>query len=263
MIDFKNKTALVTGASSGIGKAFAEILAAKGVNLILVARSKGKLNALADQLRKTHDVTADVVVADLSDPKAPDKVYSAARKAKRNVDILVNNAGFGTYGLFHTISVAADHDQVIVNVAALVRLSHWFLPDMVKRGEGTIINVASGAAFQASPYMAVYGATKAFVLSFSEALWAEYRTQGVRVLAVCPGPTETGFFKVAKNENSVRGRRRSPEQVVATALRALGRGRSSAIDGRLLAFGIIGERLVSRAFTARSAARIMRPKGKK
>lgn len=262
MQNFKNRTALVTGASSGIGKAFAETLAAKGCNLILVARSKAKLDALASKLRKTHGVTADVIVADLSDSKAPDKVHSAVRKAKRQVDILINNAGFGSYGHFHAIQADVDSDQIMVNVAALVRLTHLFLPDMVKRPEGIIINVASGAAFQASPYMAVYGATKAFVLSFSEALWAEYRGQGVHVLAVCPGPTETGFFKVANNKDAVARTKRSPEAVVATALKALDRGRPSAIDGRLLALGIVGERLVSRAFTARSAARIMRPKGK-
>jgi len=260
MIDFKNKTALITGASSGIGRAFAETLAAKGANVILVARSKGKLDALAARLRKSCGVAADVVVADLSEEKAPDKVYSATRKLKRKVDILVNNAGFGTYGPFHAIPADADHDQIVVNVAAPVRLTHLFLPDMLKRHDGTVINVASGAAFQAAPHMAVYGATKAFVLSFSEALWAEYRRQGVRVLAICPGPTETGFFKVAHNEHAVSGKRRSPEAVVATALRALDRGRPSAIDGRLLALGIVGERLVSRAFVARSAAKIMRPK---
>ena len=262
MLNFKSKTALVTGASSGIGKAFAQEFAARGANVILVARSKGRLDELAATLRKTNGVTTDVVVADLSDPKAPDVVYSAVQKAKREVDVLINNAGFGTYGHFHTVSMALDAEQIMVNVAALVRLTHLFIPEMVGRSEGSVINVASGAAFQASPHMAVYGATKAFVLSFSEALWAEYRTRGVRVLAICPGPTETGFFKVARNENSVRGRRRSPEQVVATALKALDLGRPSAIDGKLLAVGIVGERLVSRAFTARSAEKILRPKEK-
>ena len=263
MLNFKNKTALVTGASSGIGKVFAEKLAVEGANVILVARSKGKLDALAAKLRKTHGVTADVVVADLSDPKAPYRVFSTIRRLKRKVDMLVNNAGFGTYGHFHTISAATDHDQVMVNVAALVRLTHLFIPEMVRRREGSIINVASGAAFQAGPFMAVYGATKAFVLSFSEALWAEYRGQGVRVLTVCPGPTETGFFKVAKNEDAVAGKRRPPEAVVETALKGLERGKSSVIDGWPLRIGIIGERLVSRAFVARSAAKIMRPKGRK
>jgi uncharacterized protein len=260
MISFKDKTALITGASSGIGKAFAESLAARGANVILVARSRGRLDALAARLRKTHDVTADAIVADLSEEKAPDKIFSAVRKLKREVDILVNNAGFGTYGPFHTIPANDDHDQIMVNVAALVGLTHLVLPGMAQRHEGAVINVASGAAFQASPYMAVYGATKAFVLSFSEALWAEYRQQGIRVLAVCPGPTDTGFFKAAGNEDAVAGKRRSPEAVVATALKAFDRGRPSVIDGRLLALGIAGERLVSRAFAARSAAKIMRPR---
>ena len=262
MIEYQGKTALVTGASSGIGKAFAEALAEKGANVILVARSKRKLDALAAKIRTSSQVAADVVVADLRDAKAPDRIRAVTARRKRHIDVLVNNAGFGTYGPFHTIAADDDHAQIMVNVAALARLTHLYLPDMVQRHEGIVINVASGAAFQASPYMAVYGATKAFVLSFSEALWAEYRRQGIRVLAVCPGPTDTGFFAVARNKDAVAGKRRSPEAVVTTALGALDRGRPSAIDGRLLALGIVGERLVSRAFTARSAAKIMKPKAR-
>ena len=120
--------------------------------------------------------------------KAPDTVYAEIRGMERNVDILVNNAGVGTYGQFHTLSADEDHKEVMLNVVALVRLTHLFLPAMVERGQGTVVNIASAAAFQPAPYMAVYGASKAFVLSFSEALWAEYRQQGVHVLAVCPGP---------------------------------------------------------------------------
>ncbi len=260
MIRYENRTALITGASSGIGRAFAETLSSKGANVILVARSKAKLDALAAKIRRSNQVTVHVIVADLSKEDGPRRVHEATKRLRRDVDVLINNAGFGTYGPFHTIPAGEDHDEIMLNVAAVVRLTHVFLPAMLERHTGIIVNVASGAAFQAAPYMAVYGASKAFVLSFSEALWAEYRGQGISVLALCPGPTDTGFFKVARNEDAVAGRKRSPQAVVDTALRALDRGRSSAIDGGLLRLGIFSERLVSRSVVARSAAKIMAPR---
>ena len=197
LIGFEKKTALITGASSGIGESFAETLAARGTNVILVARSKGKLDRLAAKIRKARKVAAEVIVADLTEEKAPDKVYSAVKKLGHHVDILINNAGFGSHGPFHTLSTIEDHKEIMLNVVALVRLTHLFLPRMVEGREGIVINVASTAAFQPTPFMAVYGASKAFVLSFSEALWAEYRSHGIRVLALCPGATETSFSKVA------------------------------------------------------------------
>ncbi|MGA2641494.1 MAG: SDR family oxidoreductase, partial [Spirochaetia bacterium] len=253
-------TALITGASSGIGKAFAETLAAKGVNVILVARSKHKLDALAAQLKKKHKVAADVIVADLSKEKAPDAVFARVQRLHRQVDILINNAGFGTYGRFHDLSVDDDHREIMLNVVALVRLTHLFLQRMVKRGEGIVVNVASAAAFQPAPFMAVYGASKSFVLSFSEALWAEYRSQGIRVLAVCPGPTETNFFRVAGNGDATVGRKRKVQSVVATALKGLEQGKSYVVDGRLIYLGTLSVRLAPRGVVARSAARIMAPK---
>ena len=260
MIDFKNKTALITGASSGIGKAFAESLAARGANLILVSRSKDRLESLGARIGKTHGVTVDVVPADLSEEEAPVTVFAEIRGMKRNVDILVNNAGVGTYGQFHTLSADEDHKEVMLNVVALVRLTHLFLPAMVERGQGTVVNIASAAAFQPAPYMAVYGASKAFVLSFSEALWAEYRQQGIRVLAVCPGPTETSFFDVAKSEGTFGGKKRRVEDVISTTLKGLERGKSYVVDGRLIYLGTLSVRLAPRGVVAKSAAAIMKPK---
>lgn len=260
MISFEKKTALITGASSGIGEAFAKALAEKGANLILVARSEKKLKSLASQLNEQFKVDARVIVADLSDPKAPQRVYSAATMKGRSVDILINNAGFGTRGSFHTLSADHEHEEILLNVAAVVQLTHLFLPSMVKRKEGIIINVASTGAFQPVPYMAVYAATKAFVLSFSEALWAEYRKQGIRILALCPGETETNFEKALGNTQGVFGRRRSAESVVRTTLKALERGRSYAIDGRanyLLANSV---RFAPRSFAAKMTAQVMAPK---
>jgi len=260
MISFEKKTVLITGASSGIGKAFAEAFSARGANVILVARSRDKLMSLASEIKKQSKVKAEVIVADLSDPKAPARVHAAVAKKGYQIDILVNNAGFGTYGQFHSLSAEVEHKEIMLNVAAVVQLTHLFLPGMVKKKNGIIINVASAAAFEPLAFMAVYGATKAFVLSFSEALWAEYRKQGVHVLAVCPGPTETNFSKVVGTEARDFGKRRSSENVVETTLRALERGKSYAVDGRLMYFAAQLIRLLPRSLVAKLTARIMQPK---
>ena len=260
MLRFEKKTALITGASSGIGKAFAEALAAGGANVILVARSSNKLNLLAAAITKQYRVNAKVIVADLREEKAPGKIYTTVQKFRLPVDMLINNAGFGTHGLFHVQSTEVEYDEIMVNVSALVQLTHLFLPGMLKKKDGIIVNVASNAAFQPVPYMAVYGATKAFVLSFSEALWAEYRKDGIRVLALCPGATDTNFSKVVGTEDSMVGRKRSTDSVVATALKALERGKSCAIDGNLnyLLANLI--RLSPRGVTAKMTAQVMKPK---
>jgi len=260
MLSFEKKTALITGASYGIGEAFAKALAERGANLILVARSGDRLKKLASELTKQFKVDAQVVVADLSDPKAPQKVFLAATKKGRSVDILINNAGFGTRGRFYTLPADKEHSEIMVNVAALVSLTHLFLPGMVRRRAGIIINVASGAAFQPLPFMAVYGATKAFVLSFSEALWAEHRREGIRVLALCPGETETNFEKAMGNTQGIFGRRRSVESVVQTAFRALERGKSCAVDGAMNYLLANSIRLAPRSVVVNMTARIMEPK---
>lgn len=171
-----HSTALVTGASSGLGAEFAEQLAAQGHDVILVARSGDRLAALAARLIAHHGVRAHVLVQDLAEPDAARRIADELAERGLNVDLLVNNAGFGTCGRFEEISWARDHDQLMVNVVALVDLTHLLLPGMLERGSGAVVNVASNAAFQPSPYFAVYSASKAFVLNFGLALRQEYRS---------------------------------------------------------------------------------------
>jgi short-subunit dehydrogenase len=236
-MDFKENWALVTGASSGIGAVFARELVKRGANLVLVARSQDKLEALGEQLRDRAGASVEVLACDLSQPGAGAAL--AARLAERGlpIDVLVNNAGFGLFGALHAADPVRTGQQVQLNVAALTELTCALLPPMRDRDRGAIVNVASTAAFQPLPYMAVYGATKSYVLSFTEALWAETRGTGVRVTALCPGATDTAFFDTASEDASI-GRRMAPEQVVAAAFSALERRRCSVVPGlrnRLLA----------------------------
>src|SRR5258708_6750191 len=171
-MDYKGQRALVTGASSGIGAAFARELASRGANVVLVARSRDKLTALATQLRAEFGVTADVAVADLAEPSAANQLASQLSSHGLQIDVLINNAGFGLFDLLHEADGAVLAEMIQVNVAALVDLTRLYLSAMLERDRGVIINVGSTAAFQPVPYMAVYRATKAFLLSFTEALWA-------------------------------------------------------------------------------------------
>lgn len=196
MKNYHQKTALITGASSGIGEAFAECLAERGAKLILTARRRDRLEALAGRLR--HDGAAVTVIADdLADPAAPARLREQIDAYGHVVDLLVNNAGFGSARRLDEDEPARLEDMVDLNVRALVALTRLFLPAMRARGEGGVINISSTAAFQPVPFMATYGASKAFVLSFSEALWAECEPAGVRVLALCPGYTTSEFHAVA------------------------------------------------------------------
>ncbi|HAG83880.1 MAG TPA: oxidoreductase [Cyanobacteria bacterium UBA12227] len=257
MLTYRQKTALITGASSGIGASFARELAHRGMNLILVARSESKLQTLATELSR-HDCRIEVVVCDLSQPGAAQHIYNVIQHRQLQVDLLINNAGFGTYGLFEQLEPEREQEEIRLNVAAVVDLSRAFIPDMLKQGSGAIINVASTAGHQPVPYMAVYGATKAFVLSFSEALWAEYRDRGIRVLALCPGPTETPFHAIAQ-ERQV-GQMTSPETVVSVGLKALEQGRSYVIPGRMNAFlSVLLPRLLPRALVALIAKQMTQP----
>jgi uncharacterized protein len=255
-MNYKRQRALVTGASSGIGAVFARELASRGSDLVLVARSRDKLAALADELSASHGVAADAVVADLAKPSAADRL--ADELGGRQIDILVNNAGFGLHARLHQADPATLTEMVQVNVAALVDLTRLYLPGMLARDRGAVINVASTAAFQPVPYMAVYGASKAFVLSFTEALWGETRRTGVRVTALCPGSTETEFFTVA-GENAQVGRRMAPERVVHAALRALDHRTGSVVTGAGNRLLINAPRLAPRQFVTRMAERTMRP----
>ncbi|MFD5915758.1 SDR family NAD(P)-dependent oxidoreductase [Kitasatospora sp. NPDC058201] len=225
-------TALITGASSGLGAEFAAQLAARGHDLVLVARSADRLEALAERLGKAHGITAHVLVQDLSAPDAARRVGAELADRGLTVDLLVNNAGFGTCGRFEEIDGSRDHDQLMVNVVSLVDLTHEVLPGMLARGRGSVVNVASTAAYQPTPYFAVYGASKTFVLNFSLALRQEYRRRGIRVLALCPGPVETAFFEViGTRKAAVTGRFDSPGAVVRAGLRALDADRSYVTPG--------------------------------
>ena len=255
----RGMTALITGASSGIGEAFSQALAARGINLVLVARSQDRLEATATELSHKHQIRAEAIAADLTHPEAAAQIASVVAERGLAIDILINNAGFATHGYFEAIDSDRDNAQVQVDVAAVVAMTHTFAPAMLARKRGAIINVASTAAFQPVPYMAVYGASKAFVLSFSQALAAEFQSQGVSVLALCPGATETAFFTIA-GEDAAVGRKRTTTQVVATALRALESGRRVIVDGWSNAAVAQLTRFMPRRMSTQIAGAIERPR---
>jgi short-subunit dehydrogenase len=253
-------TALVTGASSGIGAQFATALAARQCDIILVARREQRLRELATALATTYRVRVDVIAVDLSTSAGVDLLIERLREDGRVVDVLVNNAGFATHGRFDAEDIQRVGDEVALNVGAVVSLTRALLPGMVDRGRGAVVNVASTAAFQPIPFMAVYGATKAFVLSFTEALWGELEKTGVAALALCPGATETEFFDVAGEAASV-GRKQAPAEVVAAALRALDRRNPppSIVSGRVNAVSSWLPRYLSRRTTIRVTRRLVAP----
>ncbi len=232
---------LITGASSGIGEEFSRRYAAKKHELVLVARRQDKLDALAEELRQEHGVEVTTISLDLSEPDAAQRLWNETDRRGLHVDVLVNNAGFGTGKDVADDDPERLEQEVRLNCLAVVGLTARYLPAMRKRGNGTIINISSAAAFQPMPHMAVYGATKAFVLSFTEALWRETRRDGIRVLAVCPGSTDTPFFQVA-DEGTVVGRLRSTRQVLDTTMRALRGSGPSVVDG-------LGNAVVARFLT--------------
>ena len=251
--------ALVTGASAGIGYEFALQLAARGYDLILVARRRERLDELAVRVRSEHGVErADVIVADLSDQGAAAVVADEVAQRNLAVDLLVNNAGFGTHGRFEKLAADRERDEINVNVGNLVALTHAFLPGMLERGAGGVINVASTASFQPVPYMAVYGATKAFVCSFSEALHEEVRRRGVRVIALCPGPTATEFFGTG-HVLEPKAPIRTVRDVVLTGLQAYDASTPVAIDGLFNKLLVFFSRTMPRKSVLAIAARIMGP----
>jgi short-subunit dehydrogenase len=226
-------TALVTGASGGIGEELARLFAADGHDLVLVARSRDKLARLAAELGERHGVAARVLAADLSRAEAPREIFDELQGAGVGVDALVNNAGFGSYGPFAETDLKSELDMLQVNVVALTHLTKLFLPAMLGRRRGYVSNVASTAAFQPGPLMAVYYASKAYVLSFSEALANECEGTGVRVSALCPGPTETGFVAAAGMSESKlfdRGAM-TARDVAAAGYRGLLAGKTVVIPG--------------------------------
>lgn len=252
---YDNQTALITGASSGIGDAFAREFAQRGADLIIVARREDRLAALADDIRALHHVEVTVIAADLSTPKAAAAL--AQKIGAVDIDILVNNAGFGHVGLIADEDSKLLTEEITLNVVALTQLTNIFVPGMVARNRGTIINVASTAAFQAIPNMAIYAATKAYVLSFTEALWGELQGTQVKSLALCPGGTATEFFDVAGGR--IAGGALAPvSDVITTTFRALGKKKTppSVIVGRLNSAISGMQRFVPRKTVIRAAGRI-------
>ncbi|MDE0877423.1 MAG: SDR family oxidoreductase [Sphingomonas bacterium] len=243
---------LITGASAGLGAGFARAFAAKGHDLILTARRGDRLEILATELRATG-VRVDIFAADLADPAAPATLLANVAAAGLSVDTLVNNAGFGMNGAVADLDSAQQLGMVDLNCRALVALSRGVLPAMVAAGQGGILNIASTAAFQPGPWMSVYYATKAFVLSFSEALHEEVKDQGVRVVALCPGPTRTEFADVAGMGDSALFQRfaSDPETVVADGLKALAANDAVKVSGTMNAVAAGMIRLTPRGIARR------------
>lgn len=227
------ETVLITGASSGIGLELARCFAADGSRLVLVARNTTALEALAGELRRAHAGEVRIVTADLRVPQTPGRIFAALQAEGVTVDVLVNNAGFGTHGDFAATPLDRQLDMVQVNVTALMELTGLFLPGMIARRRGGVMNIASVAGFQPGPRMAVYYATKAFVLSFSEAIAEELVGSGVTVTAVCPGPTKTNFGSVAnfRGSDSVLRGAMTAAAVARHGYRAFRRGRFVVLSG--------------------------------
>lgn len=258
-VDYTRGVTLITGASSGLGAEFARQIAARGGSLALVARRGDRLDALAAELRDHHRVDVETIALDLIQSDAVSELSAEMTRRGLDVHSLINNAGFATHGPFATADPARIHREIALNINALVALSRSYLPELARHGDGVLINVASTAAYQPVPMMAIYGATKAFVLNFSEALWHETRASGLRVLALSPGATKTEFFDVVGSESARVGRYQTPTEVVRLALTTLDRKAPppSVISGRANRASAMLSRLVSRRVLVSTIGRIM------
>lgn len=243
---FEGSTVLITGASSGIGEAFARSLAKKGANLILTARSEDKLVLLASTLSEKYQISAHVFPADLTLPGAPQQLFESIKANGLPIDVLINNAGFGKWAHFLGESLNTYDQMLSLNINALVKLTRLCVPDMLAHGKGGVINVASTAAFQPVPYIAVYSASKAFVLSFSDALAGEYGDRGVRFLALCPGNTFTNFMSTA-NANTAGMSFAAPDDVAEAGVNAFAPGESYHVPGVSNYLTSLLPRILSRA----------------
>lgn len=251
-----NTVAVVTGASAGLGELFATRFAKDGCDVVVVARNEARLERLRSTLERLHQVRVHVVPVDLGAPGAAQAVFAACQQRGLAVDFLVNNAGFGSHGAFLEQDLKREVEMVTVNCSALLELCHLFGQGMKARGRGRILNIASTAAFQGGPYMATYYATKAFVLSFSEALAEELKGSGVTVTAHCPGATRTEFAKAANIENArlfARPGVAKAEDVVDHAYEAMMQGEVIAVHGLLNWAAVVGTRSVPRSVARRLA----------
>lgn len=261
---YADRWALITGASSGIGAEFARRLAARGMHLVLVARRRHLMEELADELHTRHGTKSEIVVSDLSEPGESRRVYEEVAGRGVEIELLVNNAGFGFVGEIEDTDLDRILQMIRLNISALTELTYLVLPGMMQCGHGGIINLSSVAGFQPVAYMAAYAASKAFVLHFSEALWAEARDHNVTVMALCPGTTSTEFFDVAGVSGWLKKRRsQTPAQVVKAALKALERGRQYVVPGWSNFFLTLGYRFARRKMVVRQSMKFFRPSPKK
>ncbi|WP_435736395.1 SDR family oxidoreductase [Cellulosimicrobium sp. PMB13] len=258
-LDHTRQTVLITGASSGIGAEFARQLAARGSSLVLVARRAERLEALAEELGDAHGTDVVTVPMDLARPGVGRLLQRELEARDVEVTSVINNAGFARLGLFHAQELPSISAELALDVVSVVDISHAFMPALRRRGDGFLLNVASMAAYQATPTMAVYGASKAFVLNLTEALWYEARDTGLRVIALSPGATRTEFFDVAGEGADGGSRRMSADVVVATALRALERRNPppSVVAGRSNRLAAVASRLVGRRGTTEMIGALM------
>ncbi len=260
MKDFKNRWGLVTGASTGIGEEFARRLGALGMNLVLAARRIDRLDAIADDLRHAHNVTVHAMQCDFLAEGQPDRLVQQVAELGVTIDLLVNNAGFGVTTLCDETDVEKVGQMIDLNVGVLTRMTYAYLKPMLARGSGAIVNVASQASFQPVTYMPAYGATKAYVLSFTEALWSEVRTRGVHVMAVCPGFIKTEFLDVAHVPARFAKSALTPRHVVDAALKGLRRRWPYVVVGLNANVMTFLPRLFPRGSVAIVSERFMRPR---
>lgn len=256
----QGKTALITGASSGIGAEFARQLAERGCNLILVARRADRLDQLKGELAKTSNVSIETVAIDLSNTNAPQKLHDQLKAAGKTVDLLINNAGLGLYGEFKDTDWESMRRMLEIDIVALTHLTRLFIPDMVARGSGYILLIGSTGSFQPTPTYAAYSAAKSYVLNLGEALHYELRNTGVKCTVLCPGVTRTEFFEVAGQSLTAYQRSTIMESadVVRVGIKALLRGRSSVVAGGINALFAWGTRLLSRQALAAITNQFMR-----
>ncbi|MGA3325305.1 MAG: SDR family oxidoreductase [Terriglobia bacterium] len=257
----KDQFALITGASSGIGACFARALAARGKDLVLVARSKDRLEALAREIAGKDPLRIEVIRQDLSLAGAAEQLAATLKERGIAVNLLVNNAGFGAHGEFWKLPLDRQSEMLRLNIVTLTELTHLLLPAMVAQHGGGIINISSTAGFQPIPYTSVYAASKAYVTSFSMGLAEEVSEYGVKVLALCPGGTATNFFDAGHfSKREFPGGLQSPEEVVEVGLRALDRGRSLTVTRFINRLMIFVQRLAPRRLVVRQAGDMFRPK---
>lgn len=261
VISTMKKTALITGASGGIGLELAKIFAKEGYDLVLVARNKEKLCTIKSNLEVTYKHQVYIYAKDLSEKNAAHDVYNFTQNQHLHIDILINNAGFGDFGSFLDSNLTKQSEMIQVNVTALMQMCHLFIPQMSERKSGKILNIASIAAFQAGPLMSVYYATKAFVLSFSEALSVELKNSGITVTALCPGPTVTGFEQNANLESSGLFKNLKTSTAKSVALfgyRMLMKNKAIAVPGATNKCIVWAAKLLPRRFIRNMAYRIQK-----